>query len=232
MAVMTAAYPAHREVDVALRDGSTGHVRPIRPEDEGPLGEFLADLSEGSRLFRFFSMWANLREFARKAVDDVDFHDRPPARHRLRRRRPRPFACRHRRRAHEPPVITVTEDTELRDVARILTMNRIKPVPVTRDSLLVGIASRSDLLRAWLRPDAEIRAEIVERILPSTLRPYLPDLDVDVRRGVVTLAGRVRDLSTVGLINEAVARMPCVVGVVDQLAFDEDDLAVAHMLSP
>ena len=33
------AYPAHREADVALRDGSTVHVRPIRPTDERLLKE-------------------------------------------------------------------------------------------------------------------------------------------------------------------------------------------------
>ncbi|HME03315.1 MAG TPA: hypothetical protein VKG38_09845, partial [Solirubrobacteraceae bacterium] len=31
--LMMSAYPAHREVDVTLRDGSTVRVRPIRAED-------------------------------------------------------------------------------------------------------------------------------------------------------------------------------------------------------
>jgi acetyl coenzyme A synthetase (ADP forming)-like protein len=48
-------YPAHREADVALRDGSTVHVRPVRPVDEPALFDFYRSLSEQSRVFRFFS---------------------------------------------------------------------------------------------------------------------------------------------------------------------------------
>ncbi len=50
-----AAYPAHRAADVVLRDGSTLHVRPIRPDDEERLLAFLRSLSEQSRVLRFFS---------------------------------------------------------------------------------------------------------------------------------------------------------------------------------
>jgi acetyl coenzyme A synthetase (ADP forming)-like protein len=50
-----ASYPGHRATDVVLRDGSTVHVRPIRPDDEERLLAFLRSLSEASRVFRFFS---------------------------------------------------------------------------------------------------------------------------------------------------------------------------------
>jgi acetate---CoA ligase (ADP-forming) len=52
---MTVIYPAHREAHVALRDGSTVHVRPVRPTDEEPLLAFFRSLSEVSFSFRFFS---------------------------------------------------------------------------------------------------------------------------------------------------------------------------------
>jgi hypothetical protein len=48
------AYSKHLEADVALRDGSTVHVQPVRPADEDALGEFLASLSIDSRWLRFF----------------------------------------------------------------------------------------------------------------------------------------------------------------------------------
>ena len=41
-----AAYPEHREADVALRDGSTVHVRPVRSGDREPLQTFFEGLSE------------------------------------------------------------------------------------------------------------------------------------------------------------------------------------------
>src|SRR5271169_45476 len=46
------------------------------------------------------------------------------------------------------PVITVHEETNLAEIARILTTHRIKRVPVVRDGHIVGIVSRADLVRA------------------------------------------------------------------------------------
>ncbi|MCL6551745.1 MAG: GNAT family N-acetyltransferase [Firmicutes bacterium] len=48
-------YPAHREADVVLRDGSTVHLRPVRPEDEAALLTFFRALSEQARALRFFT---------------------------------------------------------------------------------------------------------------------------------------------------------------------------------
>jgi CBS domain-containing protein len=46
------------------------------------------------------------------------------------------------------PVIAVGEDTEIDEVARLLTAHRIKRVPVLRDGRIVGIVSRADLVGA------------------------------------------------------------------------------------
>jgi acetate---CoA ligase (ADP-forming) len=51
----TVPYPAQRETDIVLRDGSTLHVRPVRPDDEAGLLAFYSALSEEARLMRFFS---------------------------------------------------------------------------------------------------------------------------------------------------------------------------------
>ncbi|HME26252.1 MAG TPA: CBS domain-containing protein [Acetobacteraceae bacterium] len=45
-------------------------------------------------------------------------------------------------------VVTVTEDTDLADVATLLETKRIKRVPVVRDGKVVGIVSRANLVRA------------------------------------------------------------------------------------
>src|SRR3954454_18652306 len=60
-----ARYPAHRESDVALRDGSTVHVRPIRPDDEQRLLGLLTLLSPDARTLRFFSAGVDLAALAR-----------------------------------------------------------------------------------------------------------------------------------------------------------------------
>jgi CBS domain-containing protein len=46
------------------------------------------------------------------------------------------------------PVVTIDEDTEITEVARLLRAHRIKRVPVVRDGRIVGIVSRADLVRA------------------------------------------------------------------------------------
>ena len=47
-------YPVELIGDVALRNGTIVHVRPIRPEDAALEREFVAGLSEETRYFRFF----------------------------------------------------------------------------------------------------------------------------------------------------------------------------------
>jgi CBS domain-containing protein len=46
------------------------------------------------------------------------------------------------------PVVTVGEETDINEIARLLTAHRIKRVPVVRDGRIVGIVSRADLVRA------------------------------------------------------------------------------------
>ena len=60
---------------MALRDGSTVHVRPVRPEDEEAMLAFLEGLDPGSRMFRFFSAGTDLARAAHLMVD-VDHSQR------------------------------------------------------------------------------------------------------------------------------------------------------------
>ena len=60
------------ETEIALRDGSTMHVRPSTMEDVGRLRGFLESLSERSRWFRFFSAGVDLDAAARGAVAPAD----------------------------------------------------------------------------------------------------------------------------------------------------------------
>ena len=64
------------------------------------------------------------------------------------------------------PVVTVTEDTDVAEIARLLAEYRIKRVPIVRDGRVVGIASRADLLRA-LVPEASQDAPRREGFLAS-----------------------------------------------------------------
>ena len=45
-------------------------------------------------------------------------------------------------------IISVTEDTPVEDIAKLMTTHRIKRLPVMRDSEVVGIVSRADIVSA------------------------------------------------------------------------------------
>jgi len=59
---------------------------------------------------------------------------------------PKPVA----REIMSAPVITVSEGTEVSEIARLLIAHCIKRVPVVRDGRVVGIVANEDLLRALL----------------------------------------------------------------------------------
>ena len=111
------------------------------------------------------------------------------------------------------PAVTVHADATLAQAARVMAQHKVKRLPVVDDEgLLQGVVSRSDLLKVFLRSDEdlaeEIRREIVPRLFPAPLEP----LRVEVRDGVVTLGGRVRDTS---LVPVAARLVRAVAGVVD-----------------
>ena len=56
--------PVAADVHIALRDGSTAHVRPVVPADAPALRDFLGGLSEKSRWLRYFSPGVNLDKAA------------------------------------------------------------------------------------------------------------------------------------------------------------------------
>jgi acetyl coenzyme A synthetase (ADP forming)-like protein len=69
-----AGYPYDREAEIVLRDGSTVHVRPVRPDDERAIREFLKLVSRDSIAFRFFGV-PSLDWVVRWSLD-VDYADR------------------------------------------------------------------------------------------------------------------------------------------------------------
>lgn len=73
-------------------------------------------------------------------------------------------------------VVTVREDTDIGEIARLMETNRIKRVPVARDGGIVGIVSRADLLRAIATKGPEVGGsapgdpELRERVLDALHR--------------------------------------------------------------
>ncbi|MFC8733981.1 GNAT family N-acetyltransferase [Luteimicrobium sp. NPDC057192] len=69
-------YPEEWEADVVLRDGTTAHVRPIRPSDADALQRFHVGQSQRSVYFRFFAAMERLSDRDLRRFTHVDHHDR------------------------------------------------------------------------------------------------------------------------------------------------------------
>jgi CBS domain-containing protein len=118
---------------------------------------------------------------------------------------PRLHARRDRSTSEAPPsllvhgvmtagVRTVEATDDVADVARLFVDDRLRSVPVLEHGRLAGIVSRRDLLRTLVRPDAEIRADVLRLV-----EGYTGDLgswDVTVTEGLTTIR-RTRGLTQV-----------------------------------
>jgi CBS domain-containing protein len=127
------------------------------------------------------------------------------------------------------PPITIDVGAPLRDAATLMVERRINRLPVLDGTRLVGIVSRADLVRAYLRSDAELEAAIREGVLLRELwQEETPgQVSVTVVDGVAHLAGNVDRRSSARLILEHVGAVEGVVGVESELTWTLDDAEIA-----
>jgi CBS domain-containing protein len=122
------------------------------------------------------------------------------------------------------PAITIRPDETIGAAAAAMSDHHVKRLPVVdRTNTLVGIVSRSDILRLYVRPDDEVRSEIRTRVLQDTLWIEPDSLDIVVEDGVAVLTGTVDRFSTASILVQLVETVPGVVQVIDHLGFDYDD---------
>ncbi|WP_416956171.1 CBS domain-containing protein [Streptomyces sp. Agncl-13] len=122
------------------------------------------------------------------------------------------------------PPVTVHADDTIVEAARTMAQHRVERLPVLdEENRLVGIVTRRDVLQVFLRPDAEIRDEVVAEILVRALWLAPSSVDVSVVEGVVTLAGHMERKSETEIAVSMVRQIDGVVAVVDQLSYRTDD---------
>ena len=126
------------------------------------------------------------------------------------------------------PVVTISPYAPVAEAARRMSDLGIKRLPVVRKGELVGIVSRTDLVRAFVRSDEEIADEIKEDLLRRTLWLEVPAaVGVHVERGAVRLSGQVETATDAVVLQRLVARVPGVVSVSAELGwkFEDDERA-------
>ncbi|WP_330300671.1 CBS domain-containing protein [Streptomyces sp. NBC_00503] len=124
------------------------------------------------------------------------------------------------------PVLTARPEWGIVATARFLHERGVKRLPVVDETgILVGIVSRSDLLRPMLRRDDAIRDEIVDDVLGRTLKMTPGGVAVTVREGIVSLSGRVEERSTIPVLERLCRSVDGVVTVDQALDYAVDDLS-------
>jgi CBS domain-containing protein len=123
------------------------------------------------------------------------------------------------------PVVTVAEETALADVAVLFGTRGIKRAPVLRDGRVVGIVSRSDLLRiiAASKPDRVAAGDLaLEVSAAARLRDatwvFAACPEVTVVDGVVHLWGEVRSTAERDAARVAVEEIEGISGIEDHLS--------------
>ena len=107
----------------------------------------------------------------------------------------------------------------------------VNRLPVVKDDRLVGIVTRADLVRAFIRTDAELERELREDVLARTMWIDAGKVEVGVQDGCAALSGRLQTRSDVELLNRLVGRVPGVVRVDSTVTWDVDDTTRAGQRS-
>jgi CBS domain-containing protein len=127
------------------------------------------------------------------------------------------------------PAVTAHADWSVVQAARVMDGGHVKRLPVVDGTgRLVGIVSRADLLRVFLRRDSLIREEIAGEILDRTLGIGPDEVTVRVTDGRVRLHGTVDRRSLVGVVVRLCEGVDGVVDVTADLDHRTDEaVAVA-----
>ncbi|QTE01984.1 CBS domain-containing protein [Streptomyces cyanogenus] len=152
------------------------------------------------------------------------YHSHIPALTRDGRRRAAKAAARTAGQLMTVPPVTVRAEDTIVEAARTMAQHHVERLPVVdEEDRLVGIVTRRDLLRVFLRPDKEIRDEVVEEVLVRALWLTPRSIDVSVVEGVVMLAGQMERKSETEIAVSMAKQIDGVVAVVSNLTYRLDD---------
>ena len=126
-------------------------------------------------------------------------------------------------KAMSSPAITIAPYESVSEAARIMCERRVNRLPVVKDDRLVGIVTRADLVRAFIRDDDEIEREIREDVFQRTMWIDGGRVEVSVKRGHAALTGVLRTRSDADLLVRLVGRVPGVVAIESTVTWDVDD---------
>ncbi len=120
------------------------------------------------------------------------------------------------------PAITIRPRRSVSEAAAVMLERCVNRLPVVdQHGKLLGIVTRADLVRAFIRSDEDIEKEICDDVILKTLWNSPDRFHVDVNAGEVTIDGEVSDAESADLLTRFVERVPGVVGVRSRITWPQ-----------
>lgn len=124
------------------------------------------------------------------------------------------------------PAVKIGPTRPVAEAATVMINENVKRLPVVDDAgTLVGIVTRADLVRAFVRSDEAIAREIREDVIHRALWIESGSITVEVNAGEVQLKGQVENKAEAELLPQFVQRVPGVVSVFSKLRWPEEEHA-------
>jgi len=121
------------------------------------------------------------------------------------------------------PAVTIQSGRPITEAAAVMTARGVNRLPVVDDGRLVGIVTRADLVRAYVRSDEELARSIREDVLLRILWLDPNLFTVTVTDGAASVSGRVERRSTAEMIERAVSMVPGIVSVQTDVTWTLED---------
>lgn len=121
------------------------------------------------------------------------------------------------------PAVTIEAARPLREAATVMTSRRVNRLPVVDQGRLVGIVTRADLVRAYVRSDEELVRAIREEVLLRVLWVDPDGFEVAVVNGNASISGQAERRSTAEIIEESIRMVPGIVTVNAHIRWSVDD---------
>lgn len=113
------------------------------------------------------------------------------------------------------PAVTTTATATIAEAALTAARARVRSLPVVSSTTgeLIGMVTRDDLIKLFLREDADIRDEVLRAVLRQHRIADYANVIVSVADGVVTLGGRIDAAARPERLTADIAAVPGVLAV-------------------
>jgi CBS domain-containing protein len=132
------------------------------------------------------------------------------------------------------PPISIAPGERLAAAARLMRQHAVNQLLVVGGGRLLGVVSRGDLLKSFLRADEDIRDDVVQGVIDGIMWLNPVEFEVSVNDGVVNISGVIERRSHVEILFDLIRGVEGVVAVRPAVGYRLDDrnLAISAGVPP